>query len=130
MIRRNSSDFSRTRKAARMAGTLTKPGNDRFDRPPPQNVDAEKGLLGSILLENHVLDDVADMLHADHFYLDRHQRIYRAIMRLHESGVHGFDPITIGDSLKQQNELAEAGGYDYLAELLERVPHAGHTKYY
>src|SRR5258708_4580049 len=113
-----------------MAGTLTKPGNDRFDRPPPQNVDAEKGLLGSILLENQVLDDVADLLHADHFYRDSHQRIFRSIMRLHESGTHGFDAVTVAEALAKQNELKEAGGVDYLIELYESVPHAAHAKYY
>lgn len=114
-----------------MAGTSSKPAHDhRIDRLPPQDLEAEKGLLGSILLDNHVLDDVADVLVADHFYLDSHQRIYRAIFRLYESGVTGFDPITIGDALKQQNELKDVGGYDYLSELLDSVPHAAHAKFY
>ena len=113
-----------------MAGALTKPGSEGVDRPPPQNIDAEKGLLGSILLENHVLDDVADLLHAEHFYRDSHQRIYRSIMRLHESGTHGFDAVTLAEALARQNELKEAGGVDYLIELYESVPHAAHAKYY
>src|SRR5579863_8210729 len=113
-----------------MSGALTKQGNDRAARLPPQNLEAERGLLGSVLLDNHVLDDVADMLVPDHFYLESHQRIYRAILRLHESGTHGFDPITVKESLEKQNELQEAGGDDYLIELLESVPHAGHAKYY
>jgi replicative DNA helicase len=113
-----------------MAGALTQPGNNRLDRPPPQNIDAEKGLLGSILLENHVLDDVADLLHAEHFYIERHQRIFRSIMRLHESGTHGFDAVTVAEALAKQNELKEAGGVDYLIELYESVPHAAHAKYY
>lgn len=114
-----------------MAGTSSKQTHEhRIDRLPPQDLEAEKGLLGSILLDNHVLDEVADVLVADHFYLDSHQRIYRAIFRLHESGVSGFDPITIGDALKQQNELKDVGGYDYLAELLDSVPHAAHAKFY
>ncbi len=113
-----------------MAGALTKPGGSSLDRPPPQNVDAEKGLLGSILLENHVLDDVADLLHADHFYIERHQRIFRSIMRLHESGTHGFDAVTVAEALAKQNELKESGGVDYLIELFESVPHAAHAKYY
>jgi replicative DNA helicase len=113
-----------------MAAPSTKPLSDRIDRLPPQNLDAEKGLLGSILLENHVLDEVADLLQADHFYLDSHQRIFRSIMRLHESGTHGFDAVTVAESLAKQNELKEAGGVDYLIELYESVPHAAHAKYY
>ena len=100
------------------------------DRAPPQNIDAEKGLLGSILLDNHVIDDVADFLSADDFYLDRHQRIYRTIQRLHESGTHGFDALTVAEGLTKQNELKESGGPDYLVELYESVPHAAHAKYY
>lgn len=112
-----------------MAG-VPRQANDRSDRAPPQDREAERGLLGSILLENHFVDEVADILSADQFYLDSHQRIYKAIMRLHESGVHGFDAVTVGDALKQQNELQDIGGYDYLTELLESVPHAAHAKYY
>jgi replicative DNA helicase len=113
-----------------MAGGLARQGQERGTRVPPQNIEAERGILGSILLENHVLDDVADMLHADHFSRPAHQLIYRAILRLHESGVHGFDPVTIRDSLEKQNELKDAGGDDYLIELLESVPHAAHARYY
>jgi len=112
-----------------MAGT-PRNGHGHGDRVPPQNLEAERGVLGSILLESHFIDEVADVLSADHFYLDSHQRIYKAILRLHDSGVHGFDAVTVGDSLKQQNELQDVGGYDYLNELLESVPHAAHAKYY
>ena len=113
-----------------MSGALTKQSHDRIARLPPQNLDAEKGLLGSILLNNHVIDEVADVFHADDFYLDSHQRIYRAILRLHESGTHGFDAVTVGEALAKQNELKESGGDDYLIELLESVPHGAHAKYY
>ncbi|MBS0261378.1 MAG: replicative DNA helicase, partial [Planctomycetes bacterium] len=102
----------------------------RIDRSPPQNNEAERGLLGSILFDNHVLDDVADFLSADDFYLERHQRIYRVIQKLHESGIHGFDVLTVGEGLAKENQLKEAGGAEYLVELLESVPHAAHAKYY
>ncbi|HTI52216.1 MAG TPA: replicative DNA helicase [Planctomycetaceae bacterium] len=101
-----------------------------LDRLPPQNLEAEKGVLGSIFFDNHVLDDVADVLLVDHFYLDSHRRIYAAIQRLHESGIHGFDAVTIGEALERTGELKEIGGYDYLQEIIESVPHAAHAKYY
>src|SRR6266478_2137148 len=113
-----------------MAGALTKQGQGRIAGVPPHNREAEMGLLGSVFLDNHVLDDVADTLHADHFYLDRHQRIYRALMRLHDSGVHGFDPVTVRDALEKTDDLKDAGGDDYLIKLMESVPHGGHAKYY
>ncbi|MFN0054618.1 MAG: replicative DNA helicase [Planctomycetales bacterium] len=102
----------------------------RADHLPPQNLEAEKGLIGSILFDNHVIDDVADRLRPDHFYLDSHKRIYQAILRLHESGVHGFDAVTVGEALDQGGELKAIGGYEYLQEVIEAVPHAAHAKYY
>ena len=50
---------------------------------PPQNLEAEQGVLGSILLSHEALDDVVEVLRADHFYSEANQRIFEAIMRLH-----------------------------------------------
>lgn len=108
------------------AGSFIKRG----ERLPPQNLEAEKGVLGSIFLENNVIDEISDTLRPDHFYLDSHRRIYAAILNLHESGVHGFDAVTIGESLERRGELADIGGSDYLFEILQSVPHAAHAKYY
>lgn len=102
----------------------------RSDKLPPQDLHAEKGLLASIMLENHVLDDVADLLHAEHFYLEAHRKIYLAIMHLHESGTHGFDPVTVSHALEKQKALQEIGGDEYLEEIIASVPHAAHAKYY
>jgi hypothetical protein len=98
--------------------------------PPAQSLEAEKGLLGGILLDNKTIDEVVGTLNPDHFYLEKHQRIFRAILRLRDAGIHAFDPITVRDALEKQNELDESGGDDYLIELLESVPHAGHCRYY
>ncbi len=103
---------------------------ERFDRLPPQDLDAEKGVLGSILLFNDYLDEVADIVHADHFYLDAHQRIYKAIMRLRDAKVYGFDPVTVSEALEKANELREVGGDEYLHEIIASVPYAAHGKYY
>jgi replicative DNA helicase len=67
----------------------------RSDRLPPQNLVAEKGLLGSILLDNSVFDEVSDRLLPDHFYLDSHRKIYAAIKSLHDRGKHAFDAVTV-----------------------------------
>jgi replicative DNA helicase len=99
-------------------------------RNPPQNLEAEQGVLGSILLFNEYLDEVADIITADHFYLDAHQRIYRAILRLHEAKVHAFDAVTVAEALSRSDELKEIGGADYLAAVIGSVPHAAHAKYY
>lgn len=103
---------------------------EKFDRIPPQNLDAERGVLGSILLVNDTLDEVADSLSPDHFYLDAHRRIYQSILDLRERGVHGFDALLVSEALERKNELREIGGVEYLIQVLDSVPHAAHVKYY
>ena len=97
---------------------------------PPQNLEAEQGVIGSILLENELIDEVADMLQPAHFYNDRNQRIFGAISRLHEQGIRGIDAVTLREELQKRNEFEEAGSNAYLLEVLESVPHAAHCKYY
>jgi replicative DNA helicase len=104
--------------------------NDLFDRLPPQNLDAERSVLGSILLVNEAIDEVAEFLESDHFYGDAHRRIYAAILKLHDAGNRGIDPVTLGNELISRSELEEVGGVPYLAEVLESVPHAAHARYY
>ncbi|MFM8289596.1 MAG: replicative DNA helicase [Planctomycetaceae bacterium] len=106
------------------------PDRPRPDRVPPQNLEAEKGLLGCILLENTVFDDIADRLLPDHFYLDSHRRIFAAIKRLHDQGKHGFDAVTIAEELERAGSLADCGGPAYLLEILDGVPNAAHARYY
>jgi replicative DNA helicase len=108
----------------------SKTAEERAGKLPPQNLDAEKSVLGGILLENSVLDEVADMLRPEHFYLESHKKIYQAVLRLYESGTHAFDSVTVADALEKQGELADVGGVDYLVEILAFVPHAAHTKHY
>ncbi len=105
-------------------------GRPAFDRLPPQNLEAEKGVLGSILLANEALDEVAELLRAEHFYNDAHQRVFGAIHHLYESGVRGIDAVTLAEELERRGELREIGGVPYVAELLDAVPHAAHARYY
>ena len=103
---------------------------ERFDKLPPQNLDAEKSVLGSILLNNDALEEVSDFLLADHFYLDANQRIYKSIITLREKGVHSFDAVTVLEALEGSEQIKDVGGADYLHQLLEAVPHAAHVKHH
>jgi len=100
------------------------------DKLPPQNLDAEKSILGCMLLVNEDIDDVADTIQPHHFYSDAHQRIARAIYGLYESTSGGVDPVTLAEELDRQNDLDEIGGVGYVHEILETVPHAAHAKHY
>ena len=101
-----------------------------FDRLPPQDLDAERGVLGSILYLNEVIDDVADIVHADQFYLTQHATIYQAIWKLHDAGIRGIDAVTLSNQLEKQGDLEGIGGDRYLLEILNSVPHASHAQYY
>lgn len=101
-----------------------------LDRLPPQSLEAEQSVLGSMLFMNEAIDEVADFLVADHFYNDAHQKIFAAIMGLFDKGIRGIDSITLADELERVDQFAEIGGALYIADLLESVPHAAHAKYY
>ncbi len=100
------------------------------DRLPPQDLEAEKSLLGSMLLVNDVIDEVVELVQPDHFYLDAHKQISAAIYRMHESGIRGIDVVTVAEQLQRTGQIEEVGGIGHLSEILNTVPHAAHAKYY
>ena len=99
-------------------------------RVPPQNLDAERGLLGSLLMLNEAIDEIGDQLRAEHFYNDAHQHIYGAIRDLYEKGVRGIDAVTLVEELGTRSQLDEVGGIPYISQVIESVPHAAHARYY
>jgi len=109
---------------------VANPSVKSFDRLPPQNLDAERSVLGSMLLSNEVIDEVIDIIRPNHFYLDAHQRIARALFDLYENSMGGVDAVTLASELDRRNDLGEIGGASYIAELLESVPHAAHGRHY
>src|SRR6185503_14377078 len=81
------------------------------DRLPPQNLEAEQGVIGSILLDNEVLHDLVVFLRVEDFYRDSHQVIYRAILDLYNEG-RPADVITLVEVLEQREQFASIGGDD------------------
>jgi replicative DNA helicase len=101
-----------------------------FEKVPPQDLDAERSVLGSILLSNDAIDDVLPHLHAERFYADAHRRIFKSIHDMYESGARGIDTVTLASDLQKRGDLEEIGGPAYLVQILEAVPHAAHAEYY
>jgi replicative DNA helicase len=99
------------------------------DRLPPQNLEAEQGVLGAILIDNEILHDIVPLLKADDFWRDAHQIIYRAIRELYDAG-KPVDITILADELTRTGEYERVGGWDGLAELANRVPHAANAKYH
>ncbi len=98
-------------------------------RLPPQDLDAEKALLGSILIRPAAMQDVLDIIKAADFYSDRHKLIYEAMLRL-ATDSNPIDLVSVTAELKNKKSLERAGGSSYLAELTSVVPSAANLKYY
>ncbi|MFG0333178.1 MAG: replicative DNA helicase [Maioricimonas sp. JB049] len=110
--------------------SAARPASEVFDKVPPQDLEAERSVLGSVLLANDVLDDVISVIQSRHFYSDPHQKIFQAIHDMYEEGVRGIDAVTLGHELQKRDELEGVGGPAYLVQILETVPHAAHAEYY
>lgn len=96
---------------------------------PPQNLDAEASLLGAILIDTDAIVKIADIVHPEDFYDERHQRIYEATQQLYEK--HSpIDVLTLSDQLKGAGLLDMVGGASYLTELTNFVPTAAHVEQY
>src|SRR5512135_3472275 len=100
-----------------------------IDRLPPQNIEAEQGVLGSILLDNDVLHDVVGLITVEDFYRNSHQVIFRAIRDLYDLG-KAIDAITLVDDLIRRDQLQAIGGHEVISQILNSVPHAANAKYY
>ena len=96
---------------------------------PPQNLDAEKSLLGAVLIDEDVLADAVEIVHANDFYDKNHGLIFAAMTRLFEKH-KPVDLLTLTDELKRKDELELIGGSAYLTELTNYVPTAAHAEAY
>lgn len=96
---------------------------------PPQNVEAEASLLGSILIDGDAIVKIADVVSAEDFYEERNRHIFSAAKHLYDK--HSpVDVLTIADELKNNGRLEEVGGSSYLSELTNFVPTAAHAVRY
>jgi replicative DNA helicase len=100
------------------------------DRLPPQNLDAERSVLGSLLRDNEVIDVVTQIIAAESFYLDAHRKIFQAISDLHDKGGQPVDLVILAEELIKRGQLEDVGRATYLAELWDAAPTAANAEYY
>lgn len=98
-------------------------------RVPPQDVEAEKSLLGAMMLSDAAMAEILTLIKAEDFYEKRHQVIFRAMADLYDKH-KPIDLLTLTAELKAQKKLKEIGGAPYLTELSNFVPAAAHAKAY
>src|SRR3989338_3973079 len=94
-----------------------------IERVPPQNLEAEQAVLGSMLLEEEAVVRAAELLEESAFYKDAHRKIFEVLLTLYRADVP-VDLVTVTEELKKRNRLEEVGGPPYLATLTSVVPTA------
>lgn len=100
-----------------------------FDREPPHNIEAERAVLGAILINSKVMPVVTGALGPDAFYVPSHQVIYDAAGMLHALGIP-VDIVTITEELAQQGRLEEVGGVTAVADLTGATPTSANVLHY
>ncbi len=98
-------------------------------RLPPQNIEAEQSVLGSLMLDKEGIFKVADILKSDDFYRGSHSNIYQAILELYEKN-EPIDLLSLTNRLKEKKQLKDIGGATYLSSLVNSVPTAAHIAHY
>lgn len=110
-------------------GSMTQQTQRKEMRVPPNSIDAEKAVLGSIMLRKEALYDINDIIKPEYFYSERHKLIYGVMLEL-ASKNNPIDILTIKNVLEEKNQLEHVGGAAYLAELVHTVPSASNVVHY
>ncbi len=103
--------------------------NKHYFRNLPQIIDAEKALLGSIMLRPVSLLEVVDSISEDDFYVQKHKLIYRSMIELSRIG-DPIDLVSVAEKLQAMNLLDQSGGISYLNDVANTVPNATNIEYY
>lgn len=98
-------------------------------RLPPQAIEAEQSILGSMMLDNRVIDEISSEIEIRDFYRSDHQIIFKEILDLDERG-EAADVVTVSESLTNLGELDQVGGLAYLGSLAQNTPNTGNVKSY
>ena len=120
---------SSSRSSDRSHQSIPSPIRSTGLRLPPQHLDSEKALLGSIMLRTESLFEITDILIPESFYAEKHRVIYSAMLALHRKR-EPIDMLTLATKLEEKNELERIGGRTYLGELSQSVPSSANAKHY
>ncbi len=99
------------------------------ERTLPHSLDAEKSVLGAILIHNDAFNAAAEVIDAGDFFRDAHRRIFDRMVAMNERG-HAIDFVTLKEELSRGGELEEVGGPAYIASLADGVPRSANVEYY
>jgi len=98
-------------------------------RVPPHSEIAERSVLGAVLLDKEALISVVEFLRPEHFYNEKYQAVFEAILELYQER-EPVDVISVGEKLKKHKKLTEVGGTEELSNLVNSIPTAAHAEHY
>jgi replicative DNA helicase len=98
-------------------------------RVPPQNIEAEMSVLGSLMLDKDAIIKMADFVRPDDFYKDAHKLVYETMLELYEDR-EPIDVLSLSNKLEEKKQLETIGGASYLTELVNTVPSASNVVHY
>jgi len=113
------------------SATMTRMAIDKKTniRVPPQSIDGEKAVLGSIMLRPNAIHEINDIINADSFYVAKHSNIYKIMLELSSKG-DPIDLLSVSHKLTEKGMIDSIGGNSYLTELSNSVPASTNIKYY
>jgi replicative DNA helicase len=105
------------------------PVDTTLEKPLPNNLDAERSVLGAILLDNNALNAAIESLRPEDFFMDQHRRVFTQMIALAESQ-QAIDLITLTEELHRRGDLEASGGAPYLASLADGMPRVSNIEHY
>jgi len=96
---------------------------------PPQNLEAERGVIAAALIDPETLHDTAAILKAGAFFREAHQTIWAAILRLFDAG-SAIDAVSLADELTRRGQFKAVGGHEAIGEIVNSVPHAANATFH
>ena len=109
--------------------TLAPAGAGNVDRIPPNNLEAEMAVIGSVMVDREMMAIVSEVVQPNDFYAHVHESIYTSLLQLYERG-EPLDKVTLAEDLRRRNMLDKVGGIAYLSSLMDTVPTAASAEYY
>src|SRR5712692_11708493 len=105
------------------------PSEATLEKPLPNNLDAERSVLGAVILDNNALNAAIENLKPEDFFLDQHRRVFTQMIALGESQ-QAIDLVTLTEELHRRGALEASGGAAYLAQLVDGVPRVTNVDHY
>src|SRR5260221_1995209 len=105
------------------------PTDSTLEKPLPNTLDAERPVLGAVILDNNALNAAIENLKPEDFFLDQHRRVFTQMIALGESQ-QAIDLVTLTEELHRRGDLEAAGGAPYLASLADGMPRVSNIQHY